>query len=72
VLSLDRRPSPSSSSYALEELDVQLEGGLRLQVVFKDVHHSALSEDGRRAKPAAVYDPLREIEVYQEILAGTR
>lgn len=71
IVALDRRPSPNSSSYALEELDVQLEGGTTLQLIFKDLHRSALSEDGRRAKPHLMYDPLREIEVYQDILSRT-
>jgi aminoglycoside phosphotransferase (APT) family kinase protein len=66
VTRLERRPSEYSSSFALEELDVALESGRELELMFKDV--------GRRepavaaAKPDFLYDPLREIEVYREVL----
>jgi hypothetical protein len=65
---LERRPSPYRSSFALEELDVWLADGTALQLVFKDLGWHTLLEQGRRAKPSFLYDPLRELRLYQHVL----
>lgn len=65
---LVRRPSANQSSYALEELDILLDDDSTLQLLFKDLSPAALLDQARRAKPAQLYDPRREIEVYRTIL----
>ena len=70
IVAIERRPSAYRTSFAVEELDVTLEGGSRLALVFKDTGPQALREEARVAKPKLLYDPLREIEVYRGLLAG--
>jgi aminoglycoside phosphotransferase len=65
-----RRPSTYATSFALEELDVELADGEVLPMVLKDVARSSLSPAAHDAKPGFLYDPLREIEVYTRLLAG--
>lgn len=69
IAALDRRASPYGSSFALEELDVHLSDGTRLELMFKNVSPTALLERARGAKPAFLYHPMREIETYRTILA---
>lgn len=66
---LERQRSPYEASAALEELDVVLGDGRRLAMMFKDASRDAMGESARRAKPAAVHHPLREIEMYRQVLA---
>lgn len=70
IAHLTRRPSAYRTSFALEDVDVLLEDGGRRELIFKDLSRQALHESARNAKPAFVYDPLREITVYQAILPG--
>jgi Ser/Thr protein kinase RdoA (MazF antagonist) len=72
IRSLERRPSPYRSSYPLEELDVALDDGSTVQIVFKDLARSGLDADARRVKPAFLYEPLREIAVYERLLEPAR
>jgi hypothetical protein len=65
----DCRPSAFQTSYRLLDLDVHLDDGLELAMVFKDVAADALSDAASRAKPAFVLDPLREIATYRGVLA---
>ncbi len=69
VTQLERRPSEYRTSFPLEELDVRLAGGAELALVFKDVGRGSLDAAAIAAKPELLYDPLREIEVYERILA---
>jgi aminoglycoside phosphotransferase (APT) family kinase protein len=69
VVRLDRRPLQCRSSFTLEELDIALDDGTSVQMVFKDLGQAALLEAAREAKPPFLYDPRREIEVYGRILA---
>ena len=69
VTALDRRPSGYQTSFALEEVDVTLEGGERLELMLKDMSSDGLTEASRGAKPDFLYDPLREIEIYRDVLA---
>lgn len=64
-----RRPCPYGSSFALEELDLVLDDGVSFKLMFKDLSERAMSEVARRTKPSFLYDPLREIHVYRDILA---
>jgi aminoglycoside phosphotransferase (APT) family kinase protein len=63
ILRVRRRPSPRRSSFPLEELDVRLEGDVRLELVFKELGRHTRA--GRAAKPAFLHDPCREIEAYR-------
>jgi Phosphotransferase enzyme family len=69
ILRIDRRPSAYTSSFALEELDVQLDGAPTLRLVFKDLGWHRMAPGARNAKPAFLYDPLREISAYALIAA---
>ena len=62
IARLDRRASAYSSSFALEELDVQLAGGPALALVFKDLGREGLLRGARAAKPDFLYEPRREID----------
>jgi hypothetical protein len=66
---LERRQYDYQTSFALEELDVSLDGGHPLRLIFKDVGPRALARGAGSVKPRFLYEPLREIETYQAILA---
>ncbi len=70
IAGLERRSSAYRSSFAIEELDVRMEDGATLQLVFKDLSRQALLEGARQVKPSFLYEPLREIEIYSSILAS--
>jgi hypothetical protein len=72
IVRFESRPSEYSSSFALEELDISLDDGITLELMFKDLGWQALMESARGVKPSWLYNPLREIEVYQTILARSR
>ena len=69
IVSLERRPSAYRTSFALEELDVGLDDGSTLRLMYKDLGWGALHEAARQAKPTFLYDARREIETYRTILA---
>lgn len=64
-----RRPSEYRTSFPLEELDLTLEDGAELRLIFKDLAWSALGEEARLAKPGFLHDPRREPAVYASVLA---
>jgi Phosphotransferase enzyme family len=64
------RPSEYRSSFPLDELEVVLDDGTRLQLIFKNL--TELLEPARRAKPPFLINPLREIETYRTILSPDR
>jgi aminoglycoside phosphotransferase (APT) family kinase protein len=64
-----RRPSEYRTSFPLEELDLTLEDGTELRLVFKELAWGALERDARLAKPEFLHDPLRELAVYASVLA---
>src|SRR5262245_5895480 len=68
IARLTRRPSAYRTSFPLEELDVELDDGTTVPILFKNLSRRALSEDVRRAKPEFLYDPQREIETYRTVL----
>jgi hypothetical protein len=49
-------------------MDVRLQGGTTLQLLFKGLSRHFMLESARRVKPAFLYDPMREIETYRTIL----
>src|SRR6516164_2166558 len=72
IVALERRPSAYRSSFPLEEIRVSLADGAALDVIFKDISRESLPETVRQAKPEFLYDPLREIETYRQVLADRR
>lgn len=68
IARLQARPSPYASSYRLEILAVELEGGESLELLLKTYGPSGLTALGRRAKPVEVQDPLRPIEIHRTVL----
>jgi hypothetical protein len=68
VRSARRRPSAYRSSYPIVELDVELQDGRTLALVVKDLARDAIVERARGAKLDFLADPLREIEVYRDLL----
>jgi Ser/Thr protein kinase RdoA (MazF antagonist) len=68
ITRLERSPCVFSSSFALEELRVELDDDSTLDLMFKDLGEHGLSERARAAKPQFLYDPLREIDAYRSIL----
>lgn len=65
---LERRPSPYASSFALEELDVELGDGTRLALMLKNLSWGGMNEAALRVKPEFLFDPQREIAVYRTIV----
>lgn len=72
ITSLRRRPSEYRTSFAVEELDVDLAEGPPLALVLKCGGPESLSAEARRVRPSFLYEPLREIEAYREILVPER
>lgn len=70
VARLDRRPSRYSTSFSLEEIDVHLDDGTVLSLMFKDLGRTSLLDGAREVKPEFLHDPLREIDVYRRILSS--
>jgi hypothetical protein len=68
IARLRRAPFAFSSSYAIEELEVVLENGNRLELVFKNLSQRALLMEARSNKPLFLLEPAREIEVYRTVL----
>jgi hypothetical protein len=72
IARLRRHLSDYSSSFALEELDVRLENGRHLALIFKDLSRRRLLDGARLVKPIFLYNPMREIETYRRLLAPDR
>lgn len=68
IAHMRRVPSAFSSSYAIEELDIVLENGDCLELVFKNLSQRALTMEARGNKPLFLLEPTREIEVYKTLL----
>jgi aminoglycoside/choline kinase family phosphotransferase len=68
VAALSQRPCAYRTSHELQELDVRLDDGTERRLMLKSLGMSALSGEARAAKPAFLYDPLREIETYRVLL----
>jgi hypothetical protein len=70
VVELTRRASEYRTSFAIEDLELILDDGAKLSLIFKDLNWHDLPEIVRLAKPDFLYDPLREIKVYGSILSS--
>lgn len=67
-----RHRSPYSSSFALDRLDIALEDGREIRLVFKNVGGEGLLNEALRVKPRFLYHPEREIEMYRAVLHSER
>ncbi len=65
VASLERRPHPYRTSFPLEDLDVVVNDGGRIAVVFKDLGLDRMEESARVVKESGLHEPSREIEAYR-------
>jgi len=72
VSTLARRPSRYATSATIEEVDAHMRDGSTMRLLLKDLSPGALLEGARRAKPAFLYDPAREIETYRTLLATAK
>ena len=70
VTELARRQCEYRTSFALEELDVTLADGRSLRLMFKDLSRACLGADALLVKPGFLHDPVREVEVYRDLLDG--
>jgi aminoglycoside phosphotransferase (APT) family kinase protein len=67
---IGRRPYEYRTSFPLEQLDLTLEDGTSLRLVFKQLDWDALGDEARLAKPRFLHDPRRETAVYGTVLAA--
>jgi hypothetical protein len=72
IVRLEGRPYAERTSFHLVELELELDEGSVLRLLLKDLGLKNLHETARRVKPEFLYQPLREIRTYQEILARDR
>ncbi len=63
-----RRVSIYSSSYVIENIEVEFRAGGSRRLVLKDLSPASLLATARRIRPHFLYHPLREIEMYQKVL----
>ena len=70
IVSFTRELAPYRSSSHLEELQVTLEDGSVLEMMFKDPGRQVGTN--RQVKPEFLADPRREIETYRTVLSNRR
>jgi aminoglycoside phosphotransferase (APT) family kinase protein len=70
IAGYERRPHVYRTSFSLDALDVRLADGTELELLVKGVGRGGLDASIRNAKPAFLYDPLREVEVYEHVLTA--
>ena len=68
ILQFDRRQYEYWSSCSLEELNIQLDDGRRMTLLFKDFSPHILLEATGLARHQLLFDPAREICVYTKLL----
>src|SRR5512138_2619147 len=68
IVDLQRASNIYNTSHVLDELDIRLDDGRSLQLMLKDLSPRSRLEQARQVKPSFLDDPLREIEVYRDIL----
>ena len=65
-----RRRSPYASSAELEELELTLDDGTRLALLFKDLSPAARLPAARGVRPRFLAEPRRELALYRHVLAA--
>jgi hypothetical protein len=68
ALEVQRSRSDYQTSCALENITVRLDDGARLPLILKDLEPARLNDRARRARLDFLFDPRREIAVYETIL----
>jgi Ser/Thr protein kinase RdoA (MazF antagonist) len=58
-----------SSSHPIDNLSVDLDGGERLRLVFKDLSPGTMLREARKIRPPFLYEPMREIATHERILS---
>ena len=69
IVRLRSKPCDDWTSFNLVDLEIDLEDGTVLRLLLKDLGLKNLHETARQIKPGFLYNPLREIKTYEEILA---
>jgi hypothetical protein len=72
IVRLQTNPCTDQTSFNVVDIEVELENGTVLRLLLKDLGMENIHETARRVKPAFLYNPLREINTYQKILAPNR
>jgi Phosphotransferase enzyme family len=72
IVRLESNTCADRTSFNLVDLEIHLEDGTVLLLLLKDLGVENLHETARRVKPNFLYNPLREIKTYEEILAPNR
>jgi aminoglycoside phosphotransferase (APT) family kinase protein len=67
VIELERKPFAYETSFAIDELRVELDDGQEIDLLVKDVG-AGLSATAAATKPADALDPRRETAVYRSLL----
>lgn len=68
VAILNRHPFPYHSTFPLEELAIRTGDGEERVIVFKDLSRRGPDDPVWQIKAPFLHDPLREIEVYRDVL----
>jgi hypothetical protein len=71
ITGLNRQPSQYSSSFSIELLEVTLQNGKTLPIVFKDLSKTNMLKESREIRHQLLYNPDREISVYRSILSDS-
>jgi hypothetical protein len=72
ITALRHHPYIYSTSFALDDLEVELADGTALRLILKNLSASGLLQAARASKPTFLHEPLREIQTYQRILGPAR
>ena len=72
IKSFRRRRSVYSSSYPIENIEVELDRGQKVRLVLKDLSPASLLLTAQQVRPHFLYEPWREIETYKKILDPKR
>jgi hypothetical protein len=72
IVRLEANLCADRTSFNLVDLEIDLENGTVLRLLLKDLGLKNLHQTARRVKPDFLYNPMREIKTYQEILAPNR
>ncbi|MGH8542219.1 MAG: aminoglycoside phosphotransferase family protein [Gammaproteobacteria bacterium] len=69
VTIVERFPSLYRSTFPLEVLSVRMPDGMVRSLVFKDLSRTGPTDPAWQIKAPFLHDPMRELEVYREVLA---
>src|SRR5262249_20236514 len=67
-----RKRSAYASSCTIENLELQLGRGRSFNLVLKDLSPAAQLAEAQVVRPRFIYNPVPEIETYQEVLTSHR